>query len=53
MLNEKKESLSKTAKLLEIKEEVRLMPIFKKVFLFQQGRVTRNITGIVLSCRFA
>jgi hypothetical protein len=35
MLHEKKESLSKTAEQVEIKEEVRLMPVFRKVFLFQ------------------
>jgi hypothetical protein len=53
MLHGEKESLSRTAKLLEIKEEMVLMPIFKKDLLFQQGRATRNITGIVLTCRFA
>jgi hypothetical protein len=47
MLHEKKESLSKTAEQLEIKEEMRLTPVFEKVFLFQQGRTTRNITVVI------
>ena len=44
MLYEKMGPLSKTAKQLEITEEVRLIPVFQKVFLFQRGRTTRNIT---------
>jgi hypothetical protein len=50
MLHEKKESLSKTAEQLEIKEEMRLTPVFEKVFLFQQGRTTRNITVDISTC---
>ncbi|HHD63938.1 MAG TPA: hypothetical protein ENK96_06165 [Desulfobulbaceae bacterium] len=44
MLHEKRESLSKIAKQLEMKEEIIFPVIFRKIILFHSDRTTSNIT---------
>ena len=47
MLHDKEESFLKMTELHEIKEKMRHTGFALKMSIFQQDRLTRNITGIV------